>query len=256
MYLCVSVYVCVFFVHVCVFLCICVCVQQHRHSLGFTILPYPAGSQGLRTISDSNDSLPGWEHIYPKSKSGTGQRWRLEIVYSVRGQKKNTSTVLTHTVKRIRPTYILGIRICAGIISGCRQYDENTLKEAQWWWWWWWYDAIGAFRREWNVGRRERTSTPEYARPLPHLDNLAIWHLQEVKTIEIESHLRIFSWCASQVNLYLIQVQVLLKNIWPGEHWPILRGRVDDLDRRRWRWCCEKNRELWALLSRSFNTNS
>ena len=45
--------------------------------------------------------------------------------------------------------------------------------------------------------------------------NLAISHLQEVKTIEIESHLRIFSWGASQVNLYLIQVQVLLKNFPP-----------------------------------------
>ena len=44
-------------------------------------------------------------------------------IFSERAEK-NTSTVLTHTVKRIRPTYILGIRICAGIISGCRQYDE------------------------------------------------------------------------------------------------------------------------------------
>ena len=85
---CFCVCVCVFCACVCVSVYVCVCVQQHRHSLGFTILPYPAGSQGLRTISDSNDSLPGWEHIYPKSKSGTGQRWRLEIVYSVRGQKK------------------------------------------------------------------------------------------------------------------------------------------------------------------------
>ena len=69
------------------------------HSLRFTILPYPATSQGLRTISDPNDTtLPACltgevkRHIYTKSKSGTRQRWQLEIVYSVRRQK-NTSTL-------------------------------------------------------------------------------------------------------------------------------------------------------------------
>ena len=80
--------------------------QQHRgHSLRFTILPYPATSQGLHTISEPNDTtllacLTGKvkRHIHPKSKSGTRQRWPLEIVYSVMQQKKLPFfNLLTHT---------------------------------------------------------------------------------------------------------------------------------------------------------------